>query len=62
MNEKEEVIQLIRNLPENATMEDILHELYVHIKFQHGTQEMNNGKQPSQNQKPARTKSGRWLH
>ncbi|PAV31501.1 hypothetical protein CIL05_02265 [Virgibacillus profundi] len=60
MNAKEEVIKLIKDLPDNVTMEDIIQELYIHIKFQQGVRELNDGKPLSP--KTAKIKSGKWLH
>ncbi|UTR10482.1 hypothetical protein MM300_21865 [Evansella sp. LMS18] len=34
MNTKEEIIKMIKNLPEDATVEDIMKELYVKAKVE----------------------------
>ncbi|GAE26682.1 hypothetical protein JCM9140_2769 [Halalkalibacter wakoensis JCM 9140] len=44
MTTKEEVIKLIKDLPENATLEDIMRELYVRSKIEKGIRELNAGK------------------
>ena len=35
---------VIDSLSPKATMDDVIHALYVHAKFQHGEQEIRNGK------------------
>ncbi|GAB3048707.1 hypothetical protein [Virgibacillus ainsalahensis] len=62
MTTKEEVIQIIKSLPDSVSMEQIMHELYVHIKFQQGAQEMNNGKSEPKDKDTIKSKSGKWLH
>lgn len=44
MTVKEAAIQVIDALPKKATMDDIIHALYVHAKFNHGEQEIKQGK------------------
>ena len=41
---KEIAKQIIDILPEDATMDDIIHALYVNIKFDRGQQEILEGK------------------
>ncbi|HSF09291.1 MAG TPA: hypothetical protein VLA60_07750 [Nitrospirales bacterium] len=36
--------QVIDVLPDEATMDDIIHALYVKIKFEHGEREIREGK------------------
>jgi hypothetical protein len=36
--------QVIDTLPDEATMEDIIHALYVKTKFEHGEREIREGK------------------
>ncbi|WP_102348276.1 hypothetical protein [Bacillus sp. Marseille-P3661] len=43
MSTKEEVIKMIKNLPDDATIEDIMEELYVHAKIDKGIKELNSG-------------------
>lgn len=43
-NLKEEVINLIRKLPEDATLDDIMYHLYVKKKILIGIQEIEQGK------------------
>ncbi|ADU32172.1 MULTISPECIES: hypothetical protein [Evansella] len=60
MSTKEEVIKLIKDLPENVTLEDIIKELYVRKKIEKGIQELNNGKVVSHNE--VKEKLGKWLN
>lgn len=43
-NLKEEIIALIRNLPEDATIDDIMYHLYVKKKILMGINEVEQGK------------------
>ena len=36
--------QVIDSLPDEATMDDIIHALYVKTKFEHGEREIREGK------------------
>jgi hypothetical protein len=36
--------QIIDRLPDEVSMDDIMHALYVHIKFEHGAQQIREGK------------------
>lgn len=44
MTVKEAAMQVIDALPKTSTMDDIIHALYVHAKFNHGEQEIKQGK------------------
>ncbi|THF76250.1 hypothetical protein [Cohnella fermenti] len=44
MSVKDEVIKLIQDLPENATVEDILYKLYARAKIEEGINELDAGK------------------
>lgn len=44
MESKELAKHVIDTLPDEATMDDIIHALYVNIKFEHGINEINQGK------------------
>lgn len=57
---KEEVIRLIKDLPENATLEDIMRELYVRSKIEKGIQELDAGKAVSHDE--VKEKLGKWLN
>ena len=41
---KEEVINLVRNLPEEVTVDDIMRELYFKIQVDKGIKELDEGK------------------
>ncbi len=41
---KEEVISLVRNLPEEVTVDDIMRELYFKIQVDEGLKELDEGK------------------
>lgn len=58
MSEKEEVIKLIKELPDSVSIEEIMRELYIHLKFQRGVQEMNEQKKNKESKK----QTGGWLH
>jgi len=36
--------QVIDTLPDDATMDDIIHALYINTKFEHGENEIREGK------------------
>lgn len=55
MSTKEEVIRLIKNLPDNVTTEEIIKELYTKMKIDKDLQE----KQPGVDQP---FNAGKWLH
>ena len=44
MTVKDTAKNLINSLPQNATIDDVIHALYVHAKFQHGEQEIKQRK------------------
>lgn len=44
MAEKDIAKQVIDALPDNASMDDIMHALYVRAKFDRGEQEIRDGK------------------
>ena len=44
MSVKEAAKQLIDSLPEDASLEDIMHALYVRAKFERGAREIREGK------------------
>lgn len=43
MSAKEEGIKLIEELPDNATLEDILYKLYVRARIEEGIKELDEG-------------------
>lgn len=44
MTVKDIAVNVINSLPVKATIDDIIHALYVHAKFQHGEQEIRQKK------------------
>lgn len=60
MSTKEEVLKLIKDLPENVTLEGIIKELYVRKKIEKGIQELNNGNVVSHNE--VKEKLGKCLN
>ncbi|HEY3324643.1 MAG TPA: hypothetical protein VGP72_29595 [Planctomycetota bacterium] len=44
MSVKDQAKQVIDSLPENVSMDDVLHALYVHIKFARGEAEIRAGR------------------
>ncbi len=45
MSTKEAVIEMIRRMPDDATMSDILYELYVRQEIEEGLRELDGGQQ-----------------
>jgi hypothetical protein len=60
MVNKETAKQVIDSLPNDVSMDEIIHALYVHIKFSHGEQEIREGKGISQAE--AKKKLEKWLN
>lgn len=60
MSIKGKVIKLIQELPEDATMEDILYKLYVRAKIEEGLNELNEGQGIPHNE--AMEKISKWLN
>ncbi len=44
MTVKDIAKNVINSLPPSATIDDVIHALYVHAKFQHGEKEIKQGK------------------
>ncbi|MED4475268.1 hypothetical protein [Oceanobacillus caeni] len=59
MSEKEEVLKLIKDLPENASLEEMMRELYIYIKFQQGVRELNEKKS---DKKTIDLEPEKWFH
>lgn len=51
--------QVINTLPDEATMDDIIHALYINTKFEHGEREIREGKGVSH--KKAKRKLQKWV-
>ncbi len=56
---KEDVIELIRRLPENVTLPDIMEGLYVRQKVERGLAQLDNGQGLTTEE--ARQRLRRWL-
>lgn len=56
---KEEVSQLIRNLPDNSSLEDIQYHLYVRQKIEHGLRDVKEGRVYTQAEVERKMK--KWL-
>ncbi|MBN2423478.1 MAG: hypothetical protein JXR46_07875 [Calditrichaceae bacterium] len=41
---KDKVRDVLNRLPDNSTLDDIIHALYVQAKFEHGDREIEAGK------------------
>ncbi|MCL7748558.1 hypothetical protein [Halalkalibacter alkaliphilus] len=59
MSTKEEVMKLIKGLPDNVTLEEIMKELYVRSKIEKGLDELQKGNFVSHNE--VKEKLGNWL-
>ncbi|MCT2536523.1 hypothetical protein NC661_03310 [Aquibacillus koreensis] len=60
MSTKEEVIKLIRDLPESVTLDDIMQELYIRKKIEKGIKELDAQKYVSH--EVVKEKLGKWLN
>ena len=56
---KDAAKRVIESLPEEATMDEIIHALYVNAKFEHGEREIREGKGVSH--EAARERLGKWV-
>ena len=56
---KEIAKQVIDSLPDDASMDDIIHALYVKTKFEHGEREIREGKGISHEEAKQRLK--KWV-
>ena len=59
MADKENARRIIDVLPDEATMDDIIHALYIKAKFEHGEQGIRDGKGISHEQ--AKQRLHKWL-
>lgn len=59
MSEKKEVLELIKSLPEDATYEEMMREIYIYIKFQQGVREYNEKRTENT---PINLKQDKWFH
>jgi len=59
MTLKDTAKQVIDALPDEASMDDIIHALYIRIKFEHGEREIREGKDVSH--KEAKQRLLKWV-
>ena len=59
MTVKDVVRQVVDTLPDEATIDDIIHALYINGKFNHGESEIREGKGISQEE--AKKKLQKWV-
>ncbi|MDR4499819.1 MAG: hypothetical protein MRK01_00825 [Candidatus Scalindua sp.] len=59
MIEKEQAIKAIKDLPQDATIEDAMEKLYVLYKVDRGIKQANKGQKISQQE--AKKRMERWL-
>ena len=59
MGVKDIAKRVIEALPDEATMDEIIHALYVNAKFEHGEQEIRDGKGVSH--EAAKQRLGKWV-
>jgi len=58
-NEKDQVIEMIRQLPDESTVDDTMEELYLRMQVDRGIKELDEGKGiPHQD---VRDRLSRWL-
>jgi predicted transcriptional regulator len=56
---KEEVMELLKRLPDNSTLEEIQYHLYVHQKIQRGIKDVEDGRAHTQEEMERRME--KWL-
>ena len=56
---KEEVMELLKEIPDDSTFEEIQYHLYVRQKIQHGIKDIEEGRTYTQEEMEKRTK--KWL-
>ena len=56
---KKRIIKLVQDLPEDATVEDAMDQLYLLLKIERGMAQADSGKKISQEE--ARRRLARWL-
>jgi hypothetical protein len=59
MTVKEMARKVIDTLPDEASMDEIMHALYVNIKFEHGEREIREGKGVSHEE--AKERLQKWV-
>jgi len=59
IKEKDQVIEMIRTLPDDSTVDDIMEELYFRMQVDRGLKELDEGKGISH--QDVRQKLAKWL-
>ncbi|HKZ34769.1 MAG TPA: hypothetical protein VJ179_02820 [Patescibacteria group bacterium] len=59
MTVKDVVRQVIDTLPDEATIDDVIHALYINAKFNHGEREIREGKGIPHEE--AKTRLQKWV-
>jgi hypothetical protein len=59
IKEKDQVIEMIRTLPDDSTVDDIKEELYFRMQVDRGLKELDEGKEISH--QDVRQKLAKWL-
>jgi hypothetical protein len=59
LNEKEQLLEMIRALPEDSTIDDIIDELYFRMQVDLGIKELNEGKGIPHDQ--VKSRISKWL-
>ena len=58
-NTKEQIMKLVQELPEDASVEDAMDQLYLLLKIERGIAQADSGEKISQEE--ARQRIARWL-
>jgi predicted transcriptional regulator len=56
---KEDVMEILKGLPDNSSLEEIQYHLYVHQKIQRGIKDIEDGRTFTQEEMERRM--GKWL-
>jgi hypothetical protein len=59
LHSTEQAKSVIDNLPEESTMDDVIHALYLLARFTHGEEEIRQGKGVAH--EDAKERLGKWL-
>lgn len=57
--DKQSVIAMIERMPDDATLDDVIHELYFRIKVDNGLRQLDNGESISDEE--VRQRLSKWL-
>lgn len=59
MSTKQEIIDMIRNMPDNTTVDDVMERLYIRAKIESAIKQIDEGKGIPHNQ--VKEKFKKWL-